>query len=132
MNRHCRIAAFSLIEIMFAMAIAIVAMSIAVSSYDRYQSKIRYLDGHNKMLEIMQRQHRYFAEHLTYTDRLELLGFTPDDHAVLSDQRHFSIRAAACRNALDQCVRLTAAATNGDADFLTLDSDGQRTAPAHW
>ena len=130
MKQSRRLAAFSLFELLCAMAISIVVLSAAVSSYDRYQSRIKHLDGRSKLLEVMQRQHRYFAEHFTYTDRLTLLGFALSDQAVLSDQQYFRIRAAACDSALKQCVRLTATAADGTV--LTLDSHGHRTSPEAW
>ncbi len=130
----CRIAAFSLLELLFAMVISAIILSLAINTYDRYQIKIQYLDGRNKLLEIMQKQHHHFAEHLTFTDQLESLGFSSIDHAVLSDHQHFRIRAAPCQTVIAQCVRLTATATDptNDVDTLTLDSMGRRTPADIW
>ena len=133
MRRH----GFSLLELLITLVIIAVVVSLAIPSYQRYVQKAHRLDGQNKLVEVMQLQHRYFSRHLSYTVQLsDGLGLAIDPAVghVTSSRKLYRISAAVCNGSLSTCIRLTATPTDHASDHtvLTLDSSGQRTPAEVW
>lgn len=133
MRRH----GFSLLELLIALVIIAVVVSLAIPSYKHYVQKVHRLDGQNKLVEIMQLQHRYFSRHLSYTVQLtDGLGLASDPVTghVMSSRKLYRISAAVCNGSLSACIKLTATPTEQASDhtILTLDSLGQRTPAEVW
>lgn len=58
---------FTLIELMITVAIVAILASIAYPSYQDQVRKSRRSDGISKMLDVAQRQERYYTQHQKYT-----------------------------------------------------------------
>ncbi len=123
---------FSLVELLAALAIVATLIAAATPLYHKHAQQLRLLDGQTKLLEAMDLEHRYYAYSFTYTDNFELLGLHTENGEVVSDRTHYRLSAAACKNDLGACVRLTATPRRNSDTTLTLDSRGRRTPPDTW
>jgi type IV pilus assembly protein PilE len=84
---------FTLIELMVVVTILSILMAIAYPIYKDYVTKSRRGDGKAKLLEIAQREERFFTDNNTYTTDLTKLGYATNP--VNSDLAYYSIAAAA-------------------------------------
>lgn len=57
---------FTLIELLIVVAIAGILAAIAYPSYASYVTSARRLEGQTALLDIMQKQERYYSQHNTY------------------------------------------------------------------
>lgn len=124
---------FSLIELLIAMTILAILLSIAYPSYQGQMIKSRRSDGQIKLMEIMHAQERFFTENNTYTADLTNLGYASASD-VESDEGFYKITATGCGGGISICVLLTAVPQgpqSTDAD-LTIDSTGAKTPPEKW
>ena len=80
MNRFIR--GFTLIELMVVVAILAIVIAIGYPSYRNQVMKARRADGKSFLLEIADRQERYYADQSTYTTTITDLGF---DDAIATD-----------------------------------------------
>lgn len=133
---------FTLIELMVTVVVVAILASIAYPSYLKAVRKAKRAEAQALLLEIMQQQERYYTQRNTYiaftsasTDpdakRFKWFsGSTPAKSA-------YEIRAGACDNDLQECVKLSAipgtqAVDSGYADpecgTLILTSTGERGA----
>ncbi|MGI9277499.1 MAG: type IV pilin protein [Endozoicomonas sp.] len=149
--KHCnpvRQKGYNLLELLAVLTIIGILAAIVLPGFSDYIRDARRNDGITFLLEIMQRQERYFTEELTYTSDLTKLGYGGAS-SVVSDNGFYSVTAAACTEtvtdtntgvtttitfSLSDCVLLTAAPRGvqaGDGN-LTLDNRGQRTPASAW
>ncbi len=119
---------FSLLELLVVVSLLGILFALGVSRYAVVGDKMKSLDAEHKQMEIMQRQHAYFARHQTYTLDLAKLGFATNDGTIASDKAHFNISAVRCeKETLTQCVQLRARpATPPFEDVLIFDSRGRK------
>lgn len=125
---------FTLIEMMMVIAIIGIISAIAYPGYQAYALKTGRADGKAKMLEILQAQERFYSQNQTYTLNLGAggLGYGFAANApVTSDERRYTITAAACGAGIASCVTLTATRAgtqinDNQCGNLTLDSQGIR------
>jgi type IV pilus assembly protein PilE len=61
-----RSAGFTLIELLVVVAILMVLTAISYPAYTRYVIKVRRAEAQATLLELMQKQERYFTQHNTY------------------------------------------------------------------
>ena len=120
---------FTLLELIVAIAIVALLLTIALPNYHRHGEKLSIIDAQHKLLEIMHLQNRYFSEHATYT-----VGITSDlgVESVVSDRGDYQITANACGVGIHQCIELRAVAIKGDKPDLTIDSLGNKRPKALW
>ncbi|KEI72831.1 hypothetical protein GV64_20770 [Endozoicomonas elysicola] len=123
---------FSLIELMIALVIVGILVSIVFPSYRQYVVESRRSDGIAMLMWVMQQQERFYTEQLSYTTDLTQLGFTANP---ASENNNYTINAAQCgTDPLNRCVLLTAVPQGdqtGDGN-LTLNSRGVRTPVDFW
>ncbi len=119
---------FSLVEMMIAMSIMGILAAISFPSYMSYVTDGRRTEASAFLLEVMQKEERYFTRHLEYTTRLSQLNYSSD--AVVTDSGYYRVTAVACTP--NPCIKLTATpqgvqATRDNNRILTLDSLGRRS-----
>lgn len=139
-HRHC---GFTLIELMVVLAIAAILAAIAYPGYASHMVKARRVEAQLALVEAMQRQEEYRAQHHTYVafskgsedpDSRQFrwwLGSQPETSA-------YEIDGYACAGQdISQCIELRAqpGTANVDAGFddedcgaLTFDSTGAQGA----
>ena len=120
---------FTLLELIVAIAIVGLLLTIALPNYHRHGEKLAMIDAQHKLLEIMHLENRYFSEHATYT-----VGITSDlgVRSLVSDRGDYRIVANACGVGIHRCVELRAIAIKGDKPELTIDSLGNKHPKALW
>ena len=120
---------FTLLELIVAIAIVALLLTIALPNYHRHSEKLSVIDAKHKLMEIMHLENRYFSEHATYT-----VGITSDlgVASLVSDRGDYQIEATACGAGIHQCVELRAVAIKGDKPELIIDSLGNKSPKALW
>lgn len=73
---------FTLIELMIVIAVLAIIIALGYPSYRDQVMKARRADGKAFLLEIADRQERYYADRSTYTKTITELGF---DDAIATD-----------------------------------------------
>lgn len=124
---------FTLIEILVVVTIVGILSSMAFSSYREHMLKAHRMDAKSQLLEIMQRQERYFSEKNTYVSDLTSLGYSAS--SVNTEGNNYTITAQATDDGLTDGVVLTATPQGNQADdtycgWLALSSMGQKTSEA--
>lgn len=79
---------FTLIELMVVVAIVGVLAAVAIPSYQEYAVKSRRADGRVLLLEVAQKQERWYTENMTYNTAVTSLGYSSDP--VISGERYYS------------------------------------------
>lgn len=116
---------FSLIEVLIAVAIVGIIAAVAFPSYRSSVMKGNRSDGYTALNEIMQAQERYAVSTGVYTKDLSLLGYAAATQD--SPEGFYNISATDCLDgsALAACIRLRAAAQNGqEQDTNDISADG--------
>lgn len=119
----------TLIELLIAIVIVGLLMSVAVPAYQNSTLKTRRSDGVAILNDIMQAQERWYTQQQTYTTTLTDLGYGVDA-SVPSREGFYQVTAAACAGTtIDQCVQLTATAQGAQVEDgnLTFNSRGSKT-----
>ena len=120
---------FTLLELIVAIAIVALLLTVALPNYYRHSEKLSVVDARHKLLEIMHLENKYFSEHATYT-----VGITSDlgMENPVSERGDYRIVANACSVGIHQCVELRAIAIKGDKPDLIIDSLGNKHPKALW
>ncbi|MEQ8514101.1 MAG: type IV pilin protein [Chromatocurvus sp.] len=130
--RLCR--GFSLLELLIALCIVAILLTVALPAYQSSVIKSRRSDAMAALVEVAGRQEQRRFATGDYTDDLRELGYR--DNPLTTDDGHYRIAAGACADGpLATCFLLTAtplAASPQSADSrcasLTLDARGSRSA----
>jgi len=123
---------FTLIELMITVAIVGILAAIAYPSYQDQIRKSHRTDGKTKLLEVAQRQERYYTDNNTYTTNLTLLGYSSSP--VNSDNGYYSISAAAATGGVIAssyvltATRLGSQTSDTTCGNLTLSNTGVKSA----
>jgi type IV pilus assembly protein PilE len=103
---------FTLVELMITVSIMTILALIAYPGYQNHLVRLRASDAQAQLLDIMQRQRKFFTEANQYTTDLTLItDLEPSgDGAVITEQGYHSISAIQCGEAepLSVCVQLVA------------------------
>jgi len=67
---------FTLIELLVVVAIIAILASFAYPSYRQYVQRSKRSEAHNLLLDVANRQERYYANNNTYAPDLATLGFS--------------------------------------------------------
>jgi type IV pilus assembly protein PilE len=67
---------FTLIELLVVLGIIAILASFAYPSYREYVMRAKRSEAHNLLLDVANRQERYYANNNTYAPDLATLGFT--------------------------------------------------------
>ena len=124
---------FTLPEIMFALAIVGILVSMAYPSFMDSLRQSRRSDAHSALLIASNKLERFFSANDTYTTDEELLGFFAEgDSPALSAGGHYTITVTPGNSGISSSYVVTAAAAAGQQQdagctTLTVDSTGRRT-----
>lgn len=113
---------FSLMELVVAMAIVAILTTIAIPSYQSYQRKSKRSVAQRFLLDIANREERYYLDNRSYTLDLSLLGYGAASIYLDTEGRE----VAATANERLYKVTVTAPA-GGIATGYTLTADAQRS-----
>lgn len=115
---------------MVTVAIVGVLATIAIPTYNNYSIKSHRVEGKSLIMEIMQRQEKYYTENNTYTTNLSLLGYSSSP--VIGEQNYYSVSATAASDGIVNNVVLTAQPINSQASdsecgSFIMNSNGQKS-----
>lgn len=113
MTTRCRNNGFSLIELMVTVAILAILAAIAYPSYRDQILKSRRGDAQTALLEIAQRQERFYAQNATYTVDMTDLGYGAAGWNDTGDYYEVRILAAADACPVATCYGVAAQARAG-------------------
>lgn len=103
---------FTLIELMITVAVVAILAAIAFPSYQEQIRKTRRTDGKSKLLELVQREERFFTQNNTYTTNFTQLfnGASSSVSAttVMSDNGYYQVTIAAGGTGIANGFTLTA------------------------
>lgn len=119
---------FTMIEVMVVLAILMVLGSMAFPTYVGYVVKIRRIEAQVAMIEALQQQENYYAQHHTY------IAFSSDEapaeprfkwwSGATAAASAYELDAQACPDrALAECVQLRARPGTGKVDVHFRDPD---------
>ena len=97
---------YTLIELLITVAIVGILASISIPSYNSYVMKSDRTEGKSFILEIMQRQEKFYNENNTYTTTLSDLGYA--GATATSEKGHYTVTATAGADGIADNVVLTA------------------------
>jgi len=118
---------FSLIELMIAVVVVGLLMSIAYPSYTSYVQRARRSDGISLLMDVAARQERFFGDNNTYTTTLTALGFGSATPASTQGNYRASVAAGATTSiTTSYLITATPVATDSTCGNLTLDSRGTK------
>ena len=120
MNMRKKNKGFTLLEVVITLLIVAIIASFAYPAYRKNVLKTNRSDAKTKLLEVMQREERYYSEKNTYATDLTLLGYSASP--VLSDNSLYSVSAAAGNNDITSQVILTAAPQGKQTQDTTCNS----------
>lgn len=131
-----KLTGFTLIELMIVVVVISVLATVAYPSYTSYVIKGKRAEGKARLLEIMQRQERYFTDNNSYVANVGVL-FGMSGVAIYSgsnnnsDSPYVITGAAGSSGSITTSVLLTATPQGGQAADakcanLTLDSNGTK------
>ncbi len=81
-------------EILIAMAIAAILVTIAYPSYRQHILKSHRTEAKNVLVDIATRQERFFTQNNRYATKLSLMNFSTDTVATESGRYNVSISAS--------------------------------------
>lgn len=96
---------YTLMELIVTVAVIGILASISIPSYTSYILKARRIEGRSFLMEIMQRQEKYYNENNTYVINLTQLGYssaTPN-----SEKDYYKVTATAATDGIANNVILT-------------------------
>ena len=119
---------FTLIELLVTVAIVAILSTLGYSTYQNKMKEARRTDAKTKLMEIMQKEERYFNENNTYTITFSQMSYTVP---LYSDNQYYVVTGAANANGLLDGLILTATpqgvqATDTCGTFI-LNSNGQKS-----
>lgn len=100
---------YTLMELLVTVAVVGVLAAVAIPSYKSYSVKTRRSEGRAFVMEIMQRQEKYYTENNTYTTNLTQLGYSSSTPS--SERSYYTVTATAASDGIANNVVLTAAPT---------------------
>lgn len=124
-----KIKGFTLLELLITIAIAGILANVAMNSYSSYAKKARRVEAKSILMEVMQREEKYYSENNTYTTNFTTLGY---NSILLSPQGNYKVSATTPNNGLTEGIILTASPQNGqtkdtECSSFILNSSGQKT-----
>lgn len=114
---------FTLIELLITVSIMAVLASVAFPSYQNHLTRLRASDAQAQLLDVMQRQRKYFTDRNLFTEDLSLITNLESygEAAVTTEKGYHSISTMQCGSgeSLAVCVKLVATPIGrlGDVTF---------------
>lgn len=119
---------FTLIELMITVVVVGILATIAIPSYNGYVIKTNRTEGKALLMEVMQKEEKYYNERNNYTTTLTQLGYSASP--IISEKGYYSVAAAVASttdNIILQATPIGNQATDSDCGILILSSNGQKT-----
>lgn len=132
---------FTLIEILIVVTIIGILAAIAIPSWQEYQRKASRAEARSTMLDIAQKQERYFTNRSTYLAIAAPPAAAPANFqnysgSEVASRKYDIVVAAGATADIATSFAITATPSNGFSDptcnVLTLGSDGGKTPAACW
>lgn len=126
------ISGFTLIEVMIAIAIVSILVSIAVPSYNEFVTRSKRSEGQRELLRLASLMEQRFLDARAYTEDLTLLGLPNASYYTTVEGGYYSIKSTTSAN--DTAFTLTATAqgahatSDADCEWLSIDDTGARQA----
>lgn len=122
--------AFTLIELLIVLLIIGLLSSMAMNYYSHQMTEARRTDAKTKLMEIMQREEKYFSENNTYTTSFTTIGYTSTP--VITDNQFYSIAGAPNALGITDGIILTATPQGAQVNdtlcgSFILNSNGQKS-----
>lgn len=127
MNKQCTLQAFTLIEMLVALAIVAILLSLALPQYDRYMQRAHRVEGIEVLQKVLAEQERYYSQNRAYTIDLTELGWPAQE--IVTAKGWYKIIARPCAQlSLAICVELLAQALGKQVDDgdLIVNSQGKQ------
>jgi type IV pilus assembly protein PilE len=127
---------FTLVEILIAMALAVILLMIALPSFQESIRKTRRSDAVNALAQIQQAQERWRANNLSYSSNLAALGLASNSTGglytlTLSNTGPTSYTATATANAStsqagdERCIALSVTLAAGNLSYTSMNAQSQ-------
>ncbi len=97
---------FTLVEVLIVVVIVGVLLAVALPGYQSSLQKGRRTDAKTALLDVANRQERFMLDNGTYTTNMADLGLPVP---YVSEEKHYTVTAAACGSGITRCYTLTAA-----------------------
>jgi type IV pilus assembly protein PilE len=133
MRNLTRFKGFTLAELMITVAIVGILSAVAYPSYTSYVSKSNRGESQRELAKIAALQEQYFIDHRTYSDDLELLGFSADPYITSSGNYSISSVVGSFGGVAGVTFTLTATALSTqltqdtDCTTLTINEKGEKS-----
>lgn len=112
MVRLIALRGFTLIELMITVSVMVILTLVAYPAYQNHLVRLRETDAQAQLLDIMQRQRKFFTQSNQFTTDLTLITSlqSSGDGTVITEKGYHSIAAIQCGEAepLSVCVHLVA------------------------
>ena len=124
---------FTLAELMITVAIVGILSAVAYPSYTSYVSKSNRVEAQRELASIAALQEQYFIDHRTYSDDLELLGFSADPYVTSSGNYSIASVIGSFGGVSGVTFTLTATALSTqltqdtDCTTLTINEKGEKS-----
>ena len=121
-------AGFTLIEVLVVSILVAIIAAIALPVYQQQMREARRAEARRMLLDVMNREHRFFADNSVYTTSITTsLNFSPAE----SENGHYALTAAITTATGQMQMTLTATpqggqATDTDCATLTLSTTGAK------
>jgi type IV pilus assembly protein PilE len=133
MKNLTRFKGFTLAELMITVAIVGILSAVAYPSYTSYVSKSNRGESQRELAKIAVLQEQYFIDNRTYSDDLELLGFSADPYITSSGNYSISSVIGSFGGVSGVTFTLTATALSTqltqdtDCTTITINEKGEKS-----
>lgn len=120
---------YTLIELLLTVTIVGILTAVGYSTYQNKMIEARRTEAKTKLMEVLQKEERYFNENNTYTNNVTQIGYSSP---LYSDNNYYIITIAANLNGLSDGIILTATPQGVQSNDIScgnfiLNSNGQKT-----
>ena len=122
----------TLVEMLIVVVIIGVLSAIVIPSFSGYMEQTRRSEGRGLLLEVIQKQHRFFVENSTYTRDFRDLGY---DHSswISSANDYYRVGSADCDGlAVFRCVQILAFPKGSTEAEFSINTNGEKKPNNLW